>query len=148
MLPSHQERDFHQKMQKFLPYGLQPDTICFDLTGTDLPLNELAISIVWPHEICSALWAAGPKQRNVSLLGPCGEKGIAEWWANALRLPEYQCHPCALNRDDLKRMIAWVTHHDGCEVYRDCEYEVWSVHTAHCTVGSIFDDDFELGQSS
>ena len=91
---SNQERDVTMRTKKHLPFGLEPYPLNIVLQKPgDLMPKPYILPVFAPHELFAALWAAGEQQQNLSLFGPGGREGVAEWWRHACELPEYAEHP-------------------------------------------------------
>ena len=81
-----------------------------------------------PHEIFSAIWHAGPLQRNLSLYGDSGPVSLTNYWRQAMRSVEWaQKHPATQNLDlgALSKIFPMVFFVDGVEVYTNNEFVVW-----------------------
>ena len=73
-----------------------------------------------------SIWNAGPHQRIVSLLGPRGPRGAAEFWEHAKLTPWGRNHPCLQGDHDIAKLLPIVLHLDGVEVYTNHEFYVFS----------------------
>ena len=84
------ERDFHVWHGMFRrKQGVELDTTDIDVTmWNEHSLIEQAElhPCFAPHEVLATLWKAGPKVWSECILGPGGERGVAEFWKHERRI--------------------------------------------------------------
>ena len=139
--PSHAERD---TVRMLLPRsGWQPYFLRLKLSK-NTEVVECSHPVIPLHELFSILWEK-PKQRELSLLGPEGERGPGNFWKEALlRTAWARMHP-ANAHGRLDKCIPLLVHHDGVhhsQVFSWCSQLSKSVNVFdQCFMAAHFQDD-------
>ena len=125
---------------------LDPYTIYIDLVPPDSDdVRPFPVSILPPHELFHCIAAAGPMQKQLSLVGQAGPEGLKAYWEFSLSQEWGQAHPALVDRSDsaLSSLVPLLFHIDGGEIYRNSEFHVVSFRSHTCPYDcNVFDLKF------
>ena len=141
------ERDLHNWM-KTAEGGNHVELYYLKLHLTNpntLKLHETWVPVLLPHEIFAAIWSSGETQQGLSLFGDGGHQGVQDWFQNFLRYcPWARRHPYLQGPYATEKVIGYVCHADGAEVYTNNEHCMWSFESAHLHGSSVWDQKFPI----
>jgi hypothetical protein len=140
---SNEERDLLKWLGNIFPH-VAPYLLKVHLEIGDEPgiTEEALVPVLIPYELAHGMKAQGDMQFTVSYAGADGDDGNLNFWRWALGKDFGRDHPvvskCAASDDLLRKLLPWILHMDGAEIFNNTEYYIysWSVFGA---IGAVWD---------
>ena len=101
----------------------------------------MGVRVLLPHEILAAIEGSQcPFLFESLLLGSMSAQSRVHFWEHLKTLPLWKSHP-ALVSDSYcpSKLIGFVFHADGAQMYRDDEFYVWSLSCIFASTGIVED---------
>ena len=96
-----------------------------DMPDSKAP-HMVQVATLPPHIMLHALDKAGPLTFYPSVVGHDGPPYMRQWWLAVCEEPWYRFHPVLAKVCDWSKLVPIMIHMDGCEVFNNAEFYVWS----------------------
>lgn len=84
-----------------------------------------AVRVLLPHEVLDAIADSSPSVLQSAMLGDLSSDARTTFWEHVSRLEPWRDHPIIQN-SQWDQLVGISIHGDGCEIYREDEFFVWS----------------------
>lgn len=100
------------------PFFIQVD-------GKKAKPRPTAVRVLLPHEVLDAIAHSSPSVLHSGMLGDLSSDARTAFWGHVSRLEPWRDHPTIKN-NQWDQLVGISIHGDGCEIYREDEFFVWS----------------------